>query len=185
MIFQKIFKSLIAFYLLFFFSNLYAEVCVWRNPEKTMIKIFPKANDYKTITKVFGEDKRKVIEDRLGNKLAEGERKDWIYYEIKGSENKTLGYIIADAEKGEYGVIEIVMGITPDGKIEGIYIQRSREKDKNFKSEQFLKQFCGKTIKDPIKLGEDIKAVETIAVKAVILGVRKMLIFYDELGKQR
>ena len=179
------FKTLVVLvFLLFISSTVYADVCVWRNPERTMIKIFPDAGDYKTITKIISEEKRKIIEERLGEKLAPGESKDWIYYEITGSKSETLGYIIADAEKCEYGVIEIVMGISTDGKVKGVYIQRSSEKEKEFKSREFLEQFIGKTINDPVQMGGDIKAEsQSIAVKAVILGVRKMLIFYDELGK--
>jgi len=172
--------------MLFLSTVVYADVCVWRNPERTMTKIFPDARDYKTITKIISDAKRESIEKRLGEKLTPGESKDWIYYEITGENGKTLGYITADAEKGEYGVIEIVMGITPDGKVKGIYIQRAMERDKEFKSKRFLEQLIGKTIKDSFQIGGDINVVnETIAVKAVVLGVRKMLIFYDELEKQK
>lgn len=171
-------------FLLFTTSTVYADVCVWRNPERTITMIFPEAGDYKTITRIISIEKRNVIEKRLGEWLSPGESKYWVYYEITGSEGETLGYIIADAEKGEYGVIEIVMGITPDGKVEGLYIQRSRERDKKFRSNEFLKQFISKTVKDAIQIGRDINiASESIAAKAVILGVRKMLIFYDELGR--
>lgn len=179
------FKLLIAIvFSLAFLTTAYADVCVWRNPERTMAKIFPEAGDYKTITKIISAEKRKVIEDRLQDKLVSGESKDWIYYEITAGSGGTLGYIIADAEKGEYGVIEIVIGIDSTGKVKGIYIQRSMERDKEFKRQEFLNQLSGKTVNDPIKIGSDIKvANESIAVKAVILGVRKMLIFYDELAK--
>lgn len=173
-------------FLAYFAAAVYADVCVWRNPERTMRKIFPEAHDYKTITTLISDEKREVIEKRLGEELAPGERHDWIYYEITGDKGEQLGYIIADAEKGEYGVIEMVMGITPDGKVTGLYIQRARERDDVFKSEKFLNQFVGKSIENPIKIGDDIKAEKaSTAVKAVILGVRKMLIFYDELGKQK
>jgi Na+-translocating ferredoxin:NAD+ oxidoreductase RnfG subunit len=164
----------------------YADVCVWRNPERTMTKIFPEAGDYKTITKIITNEQKENIEKRLQDKLTPGESKDWIYYEITGAKTETLGYIIADAEKGEYGVIEMVMGITPDGKVKGIYIQRSMERDKEFKSKGFLEQFIGKTTSDTFKIGSDINVTnESIAVKAVILGVRKMFIFYDELRGNR
>jgi hypothetical protein len=44
---ERLFLALIVF---FTSSTIFAEVCVWRNPERTMIKIFPEAGDYKTIT---------------------------------------------------------------------------------------------------------------------------------------
>lgn len=235
----------------------YADVCVWRNPERTMSRIFPQAGDYKTITKIINEKQRAIIEKRLGQRLTAGESKDWIYYQITGKEGETLGYITADAEKGEYGVIEMVAGITPDGKVKDIYIQRSRERDKEFKSREFLDQFRDKTVTDPIgllfsiepdleagldsneipeklrqtfenngfalsqeavllaeqkgnkwritdsgseqtynivkekgqlnvyKIGNDTRVPgKSVAVNAVILGVRKMLIFYDDLARK-
>lgn len=174
-----------SFSLVFFISWANADVCVWRDPERTMAKIFSEASDYKTITKIISTEKKEIIEKRLQDVLTPGESKDWIYYEITGSPGDTLGYILADAEKGEYGVIEIVMGISPDGKVKEIYIQRAREKDKEFKSNDFLQQFIGKTINDPIQINNDIKITnESLAVKTVILGVRKMLIFYDELSRE-
>lgn len=177
------FKIFVVLVFLLLSSSVYADVCVWRNPERTMTKIFHEAGDYKTITKLISDAKRESIEKRLGKKLAPGEDKDWVYFEITDATGKSLGYITAVAEKGEYGVIEIVMGITHDGTVIDVYIQRSSERDKEFKSEEFLKQFKDKTIKDSIELGKDIKAKETQAVKAVIFGARKKLIFYDELGK--
>ena len=167
-------------------STAQAEVCVWRNPERTMKKIFPEAGDYKTITLSINDQKRELIEQQLGQKLTSGERKEWIYYKITDKKAGILGYIVADAEKGEYGAIELVMGITPGGQIEGIYVQRSRERDKEFKSKEFLGQFVGKSIKDHIQIGDDIKGnKESVAAELVVFGVRKLLIFYDKLTEKQ
>ena len=38
--------------------------CIWRNPERTMIRIFPDAKDYKTITKKISAEDLEVIEER-------------------------------------------------------------------------------------------------------------------------
>lgn len=166
-------------------ANILADVCVWRNPERTMSTIFPEAKDYRTVDKKISPDKREIIEKKLNDKLAPGEREDWTYYKILGKDDQGLGCIIADAEKGEFGVIEIVMGITPDGKVKGVYIQRAREKKKEFKSKEFLSQFEGKTVKDSLALGKDIKVKEvSLPVKMTVLGIRKMLLFYEELANQ-
>src|SRR5574341_1001211 len=89
-------------------ANILADVCVWRNPERTMSTIFPEAKDYRTVDKKISPDKREIIEKKLNDKLAPGEREDWTYYKILGKDDQGLGCIIADAEKGEFGVIEIV-----------------------------------------------------------------------------
>lgn len=162
-----------------------ADVCVWRDPERTMQLLFPEAMDYRTIDRKIPPDTLVEIERRLGRPLDPGERKDWTYYELVGSKGKKLGYVIADAEKGEYGVIEIVMGLSVKEKVVGVYIQRSRErKTRKLKSKEFLSQFIGKGVEDGLETGKDIRAVDgaEAAAKEVAFGVKKMLVFYDEIG---
>ncbi len=163
----------------------YADVCVWRDPERTMQKIFPQARDYETIERKISGEKAGVIENRLGKPLDPGEREDWIFYKIRGNKGEPLGYVLTDAEKGEYGAIEIVMGITPEGKVAGVYIQRARERDKEFKSRDFLDQFIGKTKENPLHIGKDIKAEGSLPAEQVSFAARKMLIMYDELRKEK
>jgi len=180
--FSAVFRTLVTLVLIIaFIVEAFADVCVWRDPERTMTKLFPKAKDYLTIDKKISSEVRERIEQRLGKPLDPGERENWIYYEIKGADGETLGYILTDAEKGEYGAIEIVMGVTPDGKIIGLYIQRARERNKAFRSKEFLEQFTGKTKDDQIQIGKDIKTESAIATEQVTFGVRKMLVMFDEL----
>ncbi len=166
-------------------SMAHADVCVWRDPERTMQKIFPQARDYETIERKISGEKARVIENRLGKPLDPGERQDWIFYRIMGNKGEALGYVLTDAEKGEYGAIEIVMGITPEGKVAGVYIQRARERDKEFKSKDFLAQFIGKTKESPLHIGKDIKAEGSLPAEQVSFAARKMLIMYDELRKEK
>ena len=180
--FSITFRIVVSLVLLLSFSlEVLADVCVWRDPEKTMALIFPQARDYKTLDRKISNEKRTNIEKRIGKPLDPGERETWSHHEIIGHNGKTIGYIIADAEKGEYGVIEIVMGITPDGKVKQVYIQRARERNKELKSKEFLEQFVNKTKEDPITLGKDIKAESSITTQQVAFAVRKMLVMFDEL----
>jgi hypothetical protein len=177
-------RSLMALALIFaLVTESFADVCVWRDPEKTMSKLFPAAKDYKSIDRKISPEKREAIERRLGRPLDPGEREDWIYYRLTDAKGQTLGFVIADAEKGEYGVIEIVMGITTDGKVKAVYVQKARERNKEFKSPEFLTQFAGKTHQDAIQIGKDIHVKErAVAANEVAFAVRKMLVFYDELA---
>lgn len=181
---QNSFKLLLTVIILLSPLTVFAEVCVWRNPERTMIKIFPEANDYKTITKKISREQKEIIEEKLGESISPDESKEWLYYEITGKMGEPLGYISADAETGTYGVIEMVMGITPEGKVKNLYIQRAREKEKEFQSKTFLDQFTGKTVSDSFENDKDITVdKDSVVQQRVVLGVRKILIFYDELGK--
>lgn len=156
-------------------------ICVWRNPERTMNKIFPQAKDYKTITKKISKEKREQIENRLGSQLLPGQREQYQYYEMIDDKGNLIGYIIAASQKGEYGAIEFVFGLDKDKKIIGIYIQRARERNKEFQKKEFLDQFIGKSIKDERDLENLIKVKKTPGTSAVILGIRKELITFNEL----
>lgn len=158
-----------------------ADICVWRDPDRAMSRLFPPAADYKTMDVKIAPEALARIEKRLGKTLDAGERDNWIYYGITGRKGELIGHVLTDAERGRYGAIELVLGLGPDGKVAAIYIQRARERDKEFKSRDFLDQFIGRTGSDPLRLGEDIKAGRTTATEQVTFGVRKMLVMYEEL----
>jgi hypothetical protein len=167
-------------------TSLYAQelfICVWRNPERTMTRIFPDARDYRTVTRGISPEERKIIEEKLGSELLPGQRDTFQYYELLDGNGKLLGYVIAPAQRGEFGVIEFVFGLTRERKINAIYIQRARERDREFRREEFLEQFIGKSIEDvgKMELSNDITAKKTVATSAVVLGVRKELITFDKL----
>lgn len=149
-----------------------------------MSRLFPSAGDYSTIDVKITGGALARIEKRLGKALDAGERENWIYYAITDRKGGIIGYVLTDAERGQYGAIEIVLGVGIDGKTAAVYIQRARERDKGFKSKEFLAQFIGKTAADPLRLGEDVKAGRTAAAEQVAFGVRKMLVMHEELTKE-
>lgn len=165
----------------------HADVCVWRDPDQTMVKLFPSAGDYKTVTKKIKSDNAKAIEERAGVKLDDSERGEFNYYDItgkSGGKTQRIGTVLALAGTGEYGAIEVVIGLDPDGKIIGVYVQRMREKNgASLRSTDFLGQFKGKTVKDPIEIGKDVKGVNDapVASQTITIAIKKMLAFYDVL----
>lgn len=165
-----------------------ADVCVWRDPERTMQKIFPQAHDYKTITVKMTPEKIAAIEKRLGSKLDDSEKAEFNFYDIMGAgKGHKIGTIIALAGTGEYGAIEVVIGVDGKGKIVGAYIQRSRERTtKALRSPKFLGQFTGLDKENGFEVGKDIKPASAGAEpssKVVAFVVRKMLVFHDVLTK--
>ena len=167
-----------------------ADVCVWRDPERTMQKIFPAARDYKTTTVKFTPGNVAAIEKELGSSIEEASQGgEFNFYDIIGSvggKPQRIGTIIALAGKGEYGVIEVVIGVDTAGKVLGTYIQRSRERvTKALESTTFLDQFKGKTRTsrfdvDAVKPASGDAAVASATVAFVI---RKMLVFYHVLNQ--
>lgn len=170
-----------------------ADVCVWRDPERTMQNIFPAARDYKTTTVKFTLTNVGAIEKELGSRIEEASQGgEFSFYDIIGAvggKPRKIGTILALAGKGEYGVIEVVIGIDTSGKILGTYIQRSRERvTKALESPAFLDQFKGKTAASDFGVGSAIKPASPDAEGAsrtVAFVIRKMLVFYQVLEGEK
>ncbi len=159
-----------------------ADVCVWRDPERTMTKLFPDAQDYLTVDRKMTPAIVAEIEAVLGEPLEDTEKKEFSFYEIKAGK-RSLGWVMALAGTGVYGVIETVVGLNPDGTVRGVYLQRIREPQrKDLSADVFLSQFKGKTLKDSF----DVKLVPDAEKPAREIArlVKKMLAFHAVLNPQ-
>ena len=168
----------------------FADVCVWRDPERTMQKLFPAARDYRTNTVKFDAGNIRAVEQALGGPFEEASAGEFNFYDIMGvvqGKPQKLGTLMALAGKGDYGVIEVVIGVDASGKIIGAYIQRSRERvTRALQSPAFLSQFNGKTIRDDFQVGTSLTpaaADAETASRTVARVIRKMIVLYDVLSK--
>jgi hypothetical protein len=131
-----------------------------------------------------------AIEHALGTPLDDSEKHEFNFYDIIGTnagKPEKLGTLIALAGKGEYGVIEVVIGVDRSATIVGTYIQRSRERvTKALQSDAFLTQFTGKTAASTFAVGADIQPASAdadAASRVVAFVVKKMLVFYNVLAR--
>jgi hypothetical protein len=167
-----------------------ADVCVWRDPDRTMARLFPEARDYLTVTKKVTPQVVARMERELGARLDDSEKAEFNFYELRlrrAGKTVTVGTAMALAGKGEYGAIEVVIGLDPQGRIRAAYIQRSREKaNQAIRSDSFLGQFVGKSVEDPLRFGKDLRGLDGAqrAAEAVRLTIRKMLLFERELRRE-
>jgi len=90
-----------------------------------------------------------------------------------------IGTVIAASQKGQYGTIEFIFGLDTDLGIRDLYIQRARERDRNFKKREFLDLFVGRTLSEAGELHLLYTGEETPGTKAVIQGLQKELVAYD------
>lgn len=145
--------------LLFIFqSNSMAALCAFRNPDRDVYILFPKATGYRSVIKVLNPESQAKIEEFLGQPLDYDEGDEHTFYQVLKDEEVT-GIIRPHAERGRYGIVEMVWALALDGKIIDFLIQRSREKGTGkLKSEEFRKQFRGKTLNTPFTEGKSKKA---------------------------
>ena len=156
-------------------STAWADVCVWRDPERTMVRLFPEARDYRTDVYKLDANKISRIEALFGEPLEPAEKHEFNIYVIT-ADQRVLGWVLALAGRGEYGAIETVIGLEPDHRIRGVYLQRIRERARQaLQSDAFLSQFKGMNIGRPMTIAP---ATEAPAASAEIARVvRKMLAF--------
>lgn len=157
-------------------QSAWADVCVWRDPERTMVRLFPQAQDYRTRTYKLDASHISRIEALIGEPLDATEKHEFSIYVIT-AEQRVLGWVLALAGRGEYGTIETVIGLEPDHRIRGVYLQRIRERARNaLQSDAFLGQFKGKGIKDSLNI---TPVAEAPAASAEIARVVKRMLAFD------
>lgn len=160
-----------------------AALCVWRKPDQDIKAFFPGADTYRTDFRTLGS-KRAAIEKRLGVKLDPDETEFKFYRVLDGG--KQVGTILTHLGKGQYGAIEVVVALDNAGKVKGVQIQRDRERARAaLRGAAFLNQFAGKTVRDALAVGKDIKPAAKGAEKSsqtVAFSVKKLLVLLEEIG---
>ncbi len=174
-------RRLHIFYLLLIFNFAHSGICLWRFPDKDIKRLFPKATGYKTEIVNYNKEEKAGIEKELGIPLDADETQFNFYKILK--DTTPIGLVLTHSAKGQYGAIEVVIGLNNQGEVIGVLIQRDREKkSKELRSRKFLDQFLDKTAKSEFGDIKPIKGAER-ATQAVILSVRKMLIVNEVLSK--
>ncbi|MHB9108406.1 MAG: FAD:protein FMN transferase [Armatimonadota bacterium] len=98
---------------------------------------------------------------------------------------KTTGFAIIDDVIGKTHPITYLLAVEPDGTVAMVEIMAYREsRGGEVRQKSFLKQFKGKTIKDKLRMREDIKHIAgaTLSCRSVTDGVRIQLAYLAVLA---
>ncbi|NBJ15119.1 MAG: 4Fe-4S binding protein [Dehalobacter sp. 4CP] len=82
--------------------------------------------------------------------------------QTQGGQEETIGYVVIDQAHAYGGLIKIVTGIDPQGKIVGAVIANHKDTPSFIQilnDHKYLKQFIGKSIADPLSIEQDIDRV--------------------------
>lgn len=130
-----------------FLESSKAALCSFRNPERDVYILFPEATGYRSVMKKLDKKLKESVEKYLGQKLDFDEAGGHRFYLVLNGKD-VIGMIRPHAERGKYGIVEMVWAFSLDGKIIDYKIQRSRERGTDkVKGEEFRKQFRGKSLK--------------------------------------
>jgi len=97
-------------------------------------------------------------------------------------------WLIIDEVVGKHEMITYALGIAPNGSILGIEILEYVESYGYEVAEaHWRQQFTGKTVKDPIKLNQDIQNIggATLSCKHLTDGVKRVLVLHDFALKEK
>ncbi len=97
-----------------------------------------------------------------------------------GLEGETIGYCANVAAAGFGGNIEMMVAVTPGGKLIGVDIIALSETPglgSRVDDAEYLSQYAGASVRDDLALGENIDAISgaTISSRAVLAGVKQAM----------
>ena len=94
----------------------------------------------------------------------------------------TLGFVVTDEVIGKYELISYAVGIGSDGALKSVEVLSYRESHGHeIRLPAWRRQFAGKTVASPLRLGEDIANISgaTLSCQHVTDGVRRIVAVVD------
>lgn len=151
---------------------------VYLRPAEALRVIFRSSQEVILQKKSLTEEQKTALGKRLGRKIT---RTDWNFY-VARSDGKVDGYALIDNEVGKMEPITFLTAITPQGEVKEVEILVFREPiGGEVHDKRFLKQYRGKKLEDPIRIGQDVANISgaTMSARAVSLGVKRALAIWQ------
>ncbi len=136
------------------------------------------ATKLKKRTVTVGADQARTIQQAHGVDVAG----TYTVYQGLDADDNLIGSVVVINQEGKEGPLQLMIALRPDGTLYDIgFTLFGEDKGKPALSWGFLKQYFGKTSRDPLQLGKDIDAVSsaTITSTSVTEAVKKVLVVYD------
>jgi hypothetical protein len=156
-----------------------APLCPWRESERDLRRFFPGATATREELRIMSHLRIALIQN-LGRPLTAEELLLRGFRVMRRSQ--PLGTVLVRPVKGEFGAIELVLAVEPEGRVRGLRLQRQREPAPivaELTASRWLGAFRGKTADSPLRIGQDLPQVSRqarISAAAVAEGVRSLLI---------
>jgi hypothetical protein len=165
----------------------------WRDPRGDMARFFAGATGHESETRILSHRSLELAE-RLGRPPVGDDlllRLYRVYREKPGASAKqrVSGAILVQRVRGEHGAIEVVLAVSPEGKVRGARLQRAREPGEvmDALTGGWLRAFTGKSARDSWRVGTDLPAVPLPArasADAVAVGARTALILFEVASRE-
>ena len=120
-------------------------------PSKELKKLFPEAGTFSAIEGSLSLEQIDLIKTNIGGELSDEDKVPTFYFAIKDSKKYAVAQFVSTGE--DKGRISMAIALNPKAQIMAVKVLKS--KDKSFQSEEFLKQFVGKTSQGAFQVGAD------------------------------
>lgn len=161
--------------------------------EEALERVFGSDVKITVETKQLNGNKLSIVKKRLGGKLvhfqkgsksAQVNSANKVDFYVVTKDGKKLGVAVIDVEPGKWGPVEFIIGLNGSGVVKRVEVMAYKEKrGRPIARRNFMRQYEGKTSKDPIRIREDIRGISgaTISSRSASFAVRKAIVLYEEL----
>ncbi len=120
-------------------------------PTKELKKLFTEAEAFSAIEGSLSQEQIDMIKSNINHELGDADKVPTFYFAIADSKKYAVAQFVSIGEDKER--ISMAIALNPKAQIMAVRVLKS--KDKAFQSEEFLRQFIGKTSKDTFQIGAD------------------------------
>lgn len=145
--------------------------------EQAQKAAFPEAVKFVPTDVIFTPEQTADIERTTGQKLRVRGEQVW----RAEDKNGVAGFFILDYVIGKHLIIDYAVSLSPQGAVRKVDILEYRESyGGEVANADWLDQFKGKTVADPMEPSEDIRIISgaTLSSRHVAEGVKKVLAIY-------
>ena len=139
---------------------------------------FPAATQFVSANVIFTDANKQAIRSLSGQDVRTGGEQIW----KAQAGDKPLGFFVLDYVIGKHLEIDYAIALSPDGHVLQVEILTYRESyGGEVANADWLAQFKGKTLRDPLQLNNDIINISgaTLSSRHVTEGVKRVLAIFQ------
>lgn len=149
---------------------------VYMTDKEALHQILPEALEFVKETITLTAEQKEEVGEFLGKQAKE---ETYTFYRAIGPDpTVTIGYAVVLDVVGRERPITFLIGVNPQVRIIGLEVLIYRESQgSEIRSKRFMRQFIGKTVQAPLKLGRDIDGISgaTLSCRSTAYAVKKAL----------
>lgn len=152
---------------------------VFLSEEEAVKLMFPKSEHIRKELLTVPQDKKTLIESRIGWKFPEES------FEVYIGETGTHidGYALVQNTIGKHKPMTYMVGVDAHGLVSNVELLVFREaRGSEVRTKRFNVQYEGKSVLDPVRINKDIINISgaTMSVRSMTAGIKRVLVLVDE-----